>query len=607
MRTYICYIFTIVAFLIQPVLFVDPAGSVELSAPSGISTVLPGQKVIPTGDTLTVIQRPLLNIPALVVPYDTLTIECQADPATTGWGALLRHGATMVPLSVLSSSYDTSTLWWTLQASIPAVSLYELYDLIVTADGGLADTTWNAVSLIPEFRDDYYIIHITDPHLPTHLYYYESGADTDSSETEDLRSVIEDITIINPEFVLLTGDVVNEGELEDYLDKRYYTRAQKLLAEFQVPVYVTSGNHDLGGWDSTPPPDGTARRDWWRFFGWSRLDDPPAGAPWYTQNYSFDYGPVHYVGLEAYINYDDWRWGIYGGESFTSGQMDWLDDDLAEASGSISQVLFYHCDFSNQINLNALDVEMALWGHIHYDSGSIASPPYDLSTNNTCDGERAYRLVRVQDGVLLPTATISAGSSGGNLEVDYSPANNGTYNQVTADIDNNQDERFEYARLRFLMPDGDVSVDGGNLIQVDTSAVPAVCYVAVDILPNSDLTVTVTVNEHNDPPAAVTDLTAALAADAIHLSWSAVTVDTSGSPIVVNRYVIYRNAEPGFIPDTADSVGQTAGHSYDDPTPVLKDTTINHYYAVRAVDGQGRRSAASNTVGEFDREMITIP
>ncbi len=564
-------------------------------------------KVIPKGDTLTVIQRPLLNIPALITPGDTLTIECQASSGTSGWTAELYHGQTQISLPVLSSSYDTSTLWWTLSAQIPAVSLYELYDLAVTASGGIADTTWQAVKIIPEFRDDYYFIHITDTHLPTHLYYYESGADTDTSEIDDFRAVIDDINIINPEFILFTGDAINEGELEDYLDKRYYTRTQKLLTEFEVPVFLTSGNHDIGGWDDTPPSYGTARRDWWRFFGWRRLDDPPPGAPWYTQNYSFDYGPVHYAGLEAYDNYDNWRSAIYGSDSFTAGQMDWLDEDLTAASGSISQVLFYHYDFSNQINLNSLGVEMALWGHIHSDQGSISSPPYDLATNNVCDENRSYRLIRVQDGTLLPTETISAGSSGNNLSVQYSPANDGTHTSVTAGIDNNHDERFEYALLRFLMPGSSVSVIGGSLVQVDDSDPVVVCYVAVDILANSYQTVTVSMNENTGPPASISDLAAALAGDEIQLSWSAVTEDTAGTPITVDHYVIYRHADPNFTPIPSDSMGHTTGNVYEDATPALKDTGINHYYVVRAVDDQDRKAADSNTAGEFDLDMITAP
>jgi hypothetical protein len=449
----------------------------------------------PAGDTLTVIQRPLLNIPAIVTPGDILTIDCEADPATSGWAAELSRKGTVIPMEVLHSSYDTATLWWKIQVVVPAVPVYDLYDLSVTATGGLQDKTRNAVRVIPYFKNDYYFIHITDTHLVTHLYYYQRGADTDTSEIVDLREVIRDINIINPEFVLLTGDFVNEGELEDFLEKRYFTRGQRLLTEFEVPVYLTAGNHDLGGWDDTPPPDGTARQTWWKFFGWKRLNDPPPGAPWYTQNYSFDYGPVHYVGLEAYDNYDRWRFGIYGNDSFTPGQMEWLAGDLAAAAGSSARVLFYHYDFSRQINLSNLNADMALSGHIHRDRNDF-SHPYDIITNNLCDGERSYRLVRVSNGVLEPSVTLSAGGAGNGLRVDYSPANDGSYYNVIATITNNLNERFEHAQLRFLMPasaDG-AEVTGGNLLQVDETGPHAVYYVGIDIMPYSSQTVTIKVD-----------------------------------------------------------------------------------------------------------------
>jgi hypothetical protein len=418
---------------------------------------------------------------------DTFLIECDADPATSGWAATLVHDLVEVALEDCGSVYDPSTLWWTVSVCVPDVPLYELYDLVVTAAGGIEDITRNAVQVIPEFKRDYYFVHITDTHLPTHWYYYQSGADTDTSETVDLREVIDDINIINPEFVLITGDFINEGELEDYLLKRYYTRSQRLLNEFDVPTFLTAGNHDIGGWWSTPPPAGTARRDWWRFFGWKRLDSPPAGAPWRTQNYSFDYGPVHFVGLEAYDNYDSWRYGIYGAESFTSGQMQWLRDDLAASASSAAQVLFYHYDFAREISLNSLGVEMALYGHIHRDNGSITRRPYNLATKNVCDGSRSYRIVRVSDGALTPLPTISAGASGQKLFVEYDPANDGTNYTVTARITNSQGMRFEHSRIRFLMPkrciDPRVEVTGGTLLQIDASGPLATFYVGVDIDP----------------------------------------------------------------------------------------------------------------------------
>ncbi len=462
------------------------------------------QTTIPIGDTLTVIQRPLINIPAIIQPGDTLNIECDSDSQTSGWEAKLLYNQIQIPLQVLSSSYDPATLWWSISTLIPNVSVYELYDLVVSANSGISDTTHNSVQLISGFKDNYYFVHITDTHLPTHLYVDDPGSATDTSEMLDIHEVIRDINIINPEFVLVTGDLVNEGELEDYLGRRYYTKAQRIFSEFKVPLYLSSGNHDLGGWDSTPPPDGTARRDWWRFFGWKRLNAPPAGVPWYTQNYSFDYGPVHYIGLEAYINYDDWRWATYGNTSFTSGQMQWLNNNLAAAAGSSTRILFYHYDFSSQINLNTLGVDMALWGHIHNDNGSITTPPYNLSTNNVCDNERSYRLIRVSNGVLQPLATISAGNPGDNLKVDYQPENNGTHYTVTAQITNNFNVRFEHAQLRFLMPKNgsNPQVQGGTLFQIENSGSNAVYYINVDILPYSSQSVTLSVYSPGSGPFA---------------------------------------------------------------------------------------------------------
>ncbi len=453
------------------------------------------------GDTLTVIQRPLVNIPAMVPAGQILEINCAADPATTGWQAEITYGAITVSLPLSSAVYNANTTWWTLSTIVPAVPLYELYDLRVTANGGLDDTTRNAVRVLEQFRDDYYFMHISDTHLPDHQFSNSGGTPADSTETIDLREVIADINLINPEFVLITGDFINEGELEDYLEWRCYTRAQRMLYEFDTPTYLIAGNHDIGGWGSTPPADGTARRDWWRFFGWPRLNNPPPGAPQYTQNYSFDYGSVHFVGMESYDNYDLWRSGIYGSESFPATQMAWLNQDLAAAAGSQSQVLYYHYDFQNEMNLPALGVEMALWGHVHGDRGDINVQPYDLATNNVCDGERSYRLIRVSNGIVQPEATLSAGASGENLSVVYMQANDGSDSTVTAQISNSHPLRFEQGRLRFVMPanGGQHLVTGGTLVQVDQSGPHDICHVEVDILANGSQVVTVDSSTSNSP------------------------------------------------------------------------------------------------------------
>ncbi|MBC8450691.1 metallophosphoesterase, partial [bacterium] len=235
----------------------------------------PGARAI--GDTLTVVMRPILSVPTIIADGQSFTIEAKASSSTTGWTATLERGGLSYSLALSSVSYESSYERWFMTATVPSGTPEELYDLHVQADGGIDDVTAHSVMVEDALSNDFYFIHITDTHLPTHVYYYESGADTDTTEIDDLRAVIDDINIINPAFVLLTGDVINEGELEDFLDKRYFTRTKRLLKELDVPVYLTAGNHDVGGWDDSPPPDGTARRNWWKFFGWRYLNDPPPG------------------------------------------------------------------------------------------------------------------------------------------------------------------------------------------------------------------------------------------------------------------------------------------------------------------------------------------
>ena len=446
----------------------------------------------PPGDTLTVIMRPIQSVPTIIVRGDTLDIECVAPSLTTGWAASLGYRQLSFSLNILSAQYVTTLSRWKIKAMIPTDIPFELYDLTVSGSGGILDTTQNAVSVINAFDSSFYFVQVTDTHTPTHLYYYESGADTDSSELVDLREVIKDVNLINPAFLVVTGDLINEGELEDFEYRRYFTRAQRLLAESEVPVYVADGNHDVGGWDATPPPDGESRRTWWRFFGWPYLNNPPAGES-HTQDYSFDYGACHFGCMEGYINYDDWRLAIYGDQSFTSEQLNWLSTDLAKASGSQLQILFYHYDFSSQLNLAALGVDLALYGHTHNDQGSLSGWPLNIGTKSCCDGNRAYRFVRINGSTITPKPTFAAGSSGAAIRISFSPANDGTATHSSATIVNGFNERFERGMIRFYMKnDGSsYSVTNGSLIQTVQSDSVVICYVGVDIPPVSSITVSV--------------------------------------------------------------------------------------------------------------------
>ena len=448
----------------------------------------------PIGDTLTVIMRPIQSVPTIVVRGDTFDIDCAASSGTTGWAASLGFRALSYPLNIVSSTYVTSLLRWKLKAIVPVEVPIELYDLTVTANGGIDDVTRHAVSVVDAFPSSFYFIHVTDLHTPTHIFSSDNNPafDTDTSETVDFREVIKDINIINPSFVIATGDLVNEGELEDYGYYRQYTRFQRLMGELEVPIYLVTGNHDVGGWDATPPPDCTSRQFWWRFFGWPYLASPPPGDAARTQDYSFDYGSCHFIGMEAYLNYDGCMSAIYGSQSFRSAQTAWLSSDLAAAPGSALQILFYHKDFSSQINLSSLGVDLCLYGHGHVDQGSLTGWPLNLETKSACDGNRAYRMVRIDGSTITPSATISAGSSGQNMRMTFNAANDGTATNNYATIVNGFAQTFEHAMVRFYMdsqPGVTYNVTNGTLLQAVQTDSVVVCYVDLDVPSLGSITV----------------------------------------------------------------------------------------------------------------------
>ena len=438
------------------------------------------------GDTLTVIQTPILNVPAIHIPGEVLTIICVAPTSTTGWTASLIHTHKTIPLQITGTQLLSNPARWQLSAIIPQVPVYELYDLKVTASEGISDVTRNAVKVLPSRKNNYYFIHISDTHLPTRIFYPDYGYTTDSLSVNDLRAVIDDINLLNPEFVLLTGDLINEGELENFNNMFFMGWAQSLLSELQVPVYLTAGNHDVGGWNSTPPPQGSSRRNWWRYFGWKWLDNPDPNWPLHTQDYSFSYGNVHFIGMEAYDNYENWLYPIYGRKSFTAQQLAWLNTEIS-LHPQQTKVLFHHYDFQNQLNLSNLGLDMSLSGHTHSNYGSITSHPYNLRTRSTCDGNRAYRVIRVSNDVLQPLNTIYAGDTGGNFSVIYYPSNTAVADSVMAIMSNNHPISFEETLLKFRMPAGGYTYTAslGQISQVDYGPTENTVYVIVQIPANN--------------------------------------------------------------------------------------------------------------------------
>lgn len=98
-------------------------------------------------------------------------------------------------------------------------------------------------------------------------------------------------------------------------------------------------------------------------------------------------------------------------------------------------------------------------------------------------------------------------------------------------------------------------------------------------------------------PSSIGDLVAKLSINNIVLQWF-----PAGDNAAIDHYVIYRGANPNFMPGSWNILGQTEGTSYLDMN-AAKNLIINYFYLVKASDPTGNLAKESNRVGEFDKQM----
>jgi len=125
--------------------------------------------------------------------------------------------------------------------------------------------------------------------------------------------VIEEINLLNPDFVVTVGDHI-EGYGEDYeRSDAEWDSLMIMIGELEAPVYMLPGNHDI--WDDHSEQT-------WR----ERTGREPY--------YSFDHGNAHFILL------DNSRFDVAA--DFPPEQMEWLVDDLTRHQEAEHTFVFFH-------------------------------------------------------------------------------------------------------------------------------------------------------------------------------------------------------------------------------------------------------------------------
>ncbi len=240
---------------------------------------------------------------------------------------------------------------WHVAFRLPFEVAPELYDLKVEADAGgesICDSQPHAVAVTQDTDDDYTFITLSDIHVHELANSSLFSTQTDKGISQDGEPVffteaIRQVNLIRPDFVLMLGDFVRgqrrPGELLSECERFYAA-----LLDLEVPAFLLPGNHD----------------------GYVNEID---GERWYENNigplyYSFDVGGSHFTCLDTYEWPEDdrlvmnklfymeprkWQGQVLDAEdegdpSTYSGQLAWLEEDLAAHRDAQLEVVALHHD-----------------------------------------------------------------------------------------------------------------------------------------------------------------------------------------------------------------------------------------------------------------------
>nr|MDO8086773.1 metallophosphoesterase [Candidatus Sigynarchaeum springense] len=334
--------------------------------------------------------RPRWNVPVIRTSNETFTIEVGSQVpiiGTVDMGAKITscYGDFPLVLSSITSSGNSITA----TASFPSSTINDtLYDLEVSVNG-MVDTQLHAVKVIKEYKAEFKVVVWSDPQVGYSEEYESMWEDS----YDFFEITIEQTNLINPEFVILSGDITEAGLKSDY--EFIHDRCTQRL---RVPVFAGPGNHDYFATDEY------AR--WCRYF-----------------NFSFDYGPdYHFTYIDTGMNLDAIR-----DQTFT-----WLQADMAAHASTPVKIIVghappYECDKIDEpgdINRNfdkyntefielcdQYNVTAYLYGHNHDDqlnfgncTPTSANDPWSSTLYmQTNDGreDSAYRVLLFKNHAMM--------------------------------------------------------------------------------------------------------------------------------------------------------------------------------------------------------------
>ena len=406
---------------------------------------------------------PRQHVPAFVQPGSNFIAEVRgaSNLPTGGWSASISNELGAWTCSVSSATYGTihqgKENGWRLPIAVPTNAPPELFTLTVSNSNGGATSRVRAVRVVQTLNEDFYILQLTDQHVTAADATLANGNHrSGNGSTDALRWSAPVIDLINPRFLLITGDnnqlynsatdMCGTGGLTEATNRvRLYYGA---LQQFSVPSVIVDGNHDIGYSSYT------------NSVVWRAGYEDLVG----QRVFSLRMGSFYLLGNE--FTYDDY--------------LTWAKTDYNAACADPSvkyRLIAQHYPASwVQVAYSTNPCNLMLVGHSHLTQ-TYQTTPYPIQVSGTSqDHQKAsfYSFKYNTGKWSCAQATNHAeglnvwrlfGDWGSNAAVaaTFTRTNNGTQSSNTASIVNTLPQDFYHGRVKFLMAHGTYTASSGTI------------------------------------------------------------------------------------------------------------------------------------------------
>ncbi len=417
---------------------------------------------------------PRIALPAFITPSSTFNIVLYIPKIGVNVDQVyLMDGGQQFDLDIIDRQVTGNILTLTVAAGNVKEGLYDLY----IVSGGKTFVEYNSVSVKATYKYPLKILWYSDTHYDTRRSAIK--------QRENFLGLIWRANFINPDFVIVTGDVLNTATEENYVS--FIKDIHNML---RVPLVLVPGNHDHHFKEDL----------------FTRYLAP--------SNISINIGSLHLILVDTGPN------GMNGW--ITNSQIEWLREDLSRNSNMEVKIIASHHPFSlledseksNRAGLEDLlqnsDVDLILHGHMHYSIVEDDKKPLRLTLPNAYEGGAPYTAFRILKVTGPHTIEWRYGGSKDpypmfKLEVYEYQIQNGSYNGLFLKVTNNMDVDIEGTVVARIKTSDNIITEGISMDELNRTDYPKYTELKANIVVSTGETRVIKIygEPDNTPPKLV--------------------------------------------------------------------------------------------------------